>query len=66
MSAAIKAGITFFYFGAHSEKSMNPLTIFDVAKKSSYKLHIEAGILKEECIKQTNRSRQLEIKINQV
>ena len=58
MSAAVKAGITFFYFGAPSEKSMNPyLTVFDIAKKSKKKLHIENGILKKECIAQIKRGR---------
>ena len=58
IAAAIKAGITFFYFGAPSEKSMDPyLTVFDVAKKSKHTLNIETGILKEECIEQINRGR---------
>lgn len=58
MSAAIKGRITFFYFGAPSEKSMDPyLTVFDVAKKSKGKLHIETGILKEECVAQIRRGR---------
>ncbi len=58
MSAAIKAGITFFYFGAPSEKKMNPyLTVFDIAKKSKRKLHIESGILEDECITQIKRGR---------
>ena len=58
MSAAIKAGITFFYFGAPSEKHMDPyLTVFDIAKKSKRKLHIETGILKEECEMQIKRGR---------
>jgi len=58
MSAAIKAGITSFYFGAPSEKNMDPyITIFDVAKKSKCKLFIETGILKDECIAQIKRGR---------
>lgn len=58
ISAAIKAGITYFYFGAPSEKSMNPyLTVFDIAKKSRHKLHIETGILKDECMAQIKRGR---------
>jgi tRNA(adenine34) deaminase len=58
MSAAIKAGITHFYFGASSEKSMNPyLTIFDIAKKSKNKLYIETGILNNECAKQIKLGR---------
>lgn len=58
MSAAIKAGITFFYFGAPSEKKMDPyLTVFDVSKKSRRKLHIETGILEEECALQIRRGR---------
>jgi len=58
MSAAIKAGITFFYFGAPSEKNMDPyLTVFDIAKKSRKKLHIKTGILEEECKSQIRRGR---------
>lgn len=58
MSAAIKAGITFFYFGAPSEKSMDPyLTVFEVAKKSKRKLRIETGILKRECVDQIQKGR---------
>lgn len=58
ITAAIKAGITFFYFGAPSEKNMDPyLTVFDVAKTSKRTLHIETGILKEECIEQISRGR---------
>jgi tRNA(Arg) A34 adenosine deaminase TadA len=58
MSAGIKAGITFFYFGAPSEKSNDPfLTVFDIASKSKKKLHIETGILKNECIAQIKRGR---------
>lgn len=59
MSAGIKAGITRFYFGAPSEKDMNPyLTVFDVAKKARRKLHIETGILREECLAQIFRGRE--------
>ena len=58
MSAGIKAGITFFYFGAPSEKSNDPsLTVFDVANKSKRRLHIETGILKDECMAQIKRGR---------
>jgi len=58
MSAAIKAGITFFYFGAPSETSMDPyVTVFDLANKSKRKLHIETGLLKEECMEQIKRGR---------
>lgn len=58
MSASIKAKIASFYFGAPSEKNMDPnLTVFDVAKKSKCKLNIETGILKDECITQIKRGR---------
>jgi len=58
MSAAVKAGITFFYFGAPSEKNMDPyVTVFDIAKKSRKKIHIETGILRDECIAQIKRGR---------
>jgi tRNA(Arg) A34 adenosine deaminase TadA len=58
MSAAIKAGINSFYFGAPCEKSEDPhLTVFAVAKKSKHKIRIETGILKEECAEQVARGR---------
>ncbi len=62
MSAAVKAGITQFYFGAPSEKHMNPyITVFDVQKHTSHPIHIETGILKDECIAQIRRGRERQV-----
>jgi tRNA(adenine34) deaminase len=62
MSAAIKAGITQFYFGAPSEKHMNPfITVFDIQKHTSHPIHIETGILKDECIAQIQRGREKQV-----
>ena len=59
LSAAIKAGITHFYFGAPAEKNMDPyLTVFDIAKKSKNKLSIETGLLQHECVEQIKRGRK--------
>jgi len=58
MSACVKRNITHFFFGAPSEKIMNPyITPFDIAKKSKKKLHIETGILKNECMAQIERGK---------
>ena len=62
MSAAVKAGITHFYFGAPSEKHMNPyISIFDVQKHTSHPLHIETGILEDECMTQIQRGREKQV-----
>lgn len=53
MSAAIKAKISNFVFGAPSEENMNPLvTVFDIQKKCKNKINIMSGILENECRKQ--------------
>lgn len=52
-SAAIKAGIVYFIFGAPSETHMEPfLTVADVIKYCRTKLDISYGILEEECKRQ--------------
>lgn len=58
MSAAIKAKINNFVFGAKSESDMNPnVTIFDIAEKSKGKLNIITGILEDECKQQIYAAR---------
>lgn len=58
MSAAIKANISNYVFGAESESGMNPnITIYDIAKKTNRKLNIVDGILKEECRLQIENAR---------
>lgn len=60
MSACIKAKIQNFIYGAPSEADMNPnVTIFDIKEKSTTKLNIETGILKEECQSQIKNARKL-------
>lgn len=60
MSACIKAKIQNFIYGAPSEADMNPnVTIFDIKEKSTTKLNIETGILKEECQLQIENARKL-------
>ena len=57
-SAAIKAKITNFIFGAESEGNMNPnVTIFDIKEKCSNELNIITGILEEECKRQITDAR---------
>ena len=57
-SAAIKAKISNFIFGAESESNMNPnVTIFDIKEKCSNELNIITGILEEECKKQIVNAR---------
>ena len=52
-SAAIKAKITNFIFGAASEDNMNPnVTIFDIKEKCNNELNIIIGILEDDCKKQ--------------
>jgi len=51
-SAAIKAGIKNFIFGADSKKDMSPsLNVYEMAKYTREKPKIESGILKDECEK---------------
>lgn len=58
-SAAIKAHIRVFYFGAPSEAKMNPwLTVRDVAAKATTPLEIESSILADECAAQILRGRK--------
>lgn len=58
-SAAIKAKIRYFYYGAPAEKSMDPwITLKNIAKKSKKKVHIVSGILKEDCQKQILNARR--------
>ena len=62
MSAALKAHITVFYFGAPSEAKMNPwLTVRDVAAKATIPVEIHSPILAEECATQIARGREVAI-----
>lgn len=57
-SAAIKAKISNFIFGAKPESNMNPyITIFDIKEKTRTELNIISGILEEECKKQIEEAR---------
>ncbi len=59
MSAAIKAKITNFIFGAKSEDDMNPnVTIFDIANKCKNPLNIITGVLEDECAIQIDEARK--------
>ncbi len=58
-SAAIKARISNFIFGAESESKMNPnVTIYDIKEKCSNEINIISGILKDECKKQIEEARK--------
>ncbi len=58
MSAAIKAKIRHFYFGAPYEPSMDPqISAAEVANKSKNKLFLRPNILKESCIRQIKEGR---------
>ena len=58
-SAAIKAKISNFIFGAESESNMNPnVTIYDIKEKCKNEIKIISGILKDECKKQIEDSRR--------
>lgn len=58
-SAAIKAKIKYFIFGANSESDMNPnLNVFEILKHSKGEINIETGILKNECKKQIENARK--------
>jgi len=62
MSAAIKAKIRYFIFGAPTELDSNPyITAEEVAKHAKNPIHIEAGILAEECIQQIRKARKYDI-----
>ena len=57
-SAAIKAKISNFIFGAESESDMNPnVTIYDIKEKCANEINIISGILKDECKKQIEEAR---------
>jgi tRNA(adenine34) deaminase len=57
-SAAIKAGIVHYIFGAPSEPHMEPfLTVKEVAKFCRVRLDISYGILEQECIRQIAEAR---------
>ena len=57
-SAAIKAQISNFIFGAESESNMNPnVTIYDIKEKCKNEINIISGILSEECKKQIEEAR---------
>ena len=59
-SAAIKAKITNFIFGAESEPHMNPnLNVHEVAKHTQNDLNITSGILQFECKNQIDKARKL-------
>lgn len=58
MSAAIKAKIENYIFGAASEDNMNPnINIFDIEKNTNSKLNIITGILNIDCAKQIKNAR---------
>ena len=58
-SAAIKAKINSFIFGAESESNMNPnITIYDIKEKCNNDINIISGILKDECKKQIEEARR--------
>ncbi len=59
MSAAIKAGIWHFVFGAPSEPHMEPyLTVSDIIKFCRRDLNVTFGVKEEECRKQINKIRE--------
>ncbi len=58
MTAAIKAGIVEYYYGAPSEPNMDPaLTMANVAASSTLSIQITGPILAEECLAQIVRGR---------
>ncbi len=58
-SAAIKAKISNFIFGAESESNMNPnVTIYDIKEKCKNDINIISGILNDECKKQIEEARR--------
>jgi len=59
MSAAIKARIRNFIFGAPTESDSDPyITVYDIAKYSKQELNIQAGVLEKECSEQIFAARQ--------
>ena len=58
-SAAIKAKISNFIFGAESESNMNPnVTIYDIKDKCKNEINVISGILRDECKKQIEDARR--------
>ncbi len=65
-SAAIKAGILRYVFGAPSEPHMDPyLTVEAVARHSRNALEITYGVLEIECVRQIAEARALQGKLAQ-
>ena len=57
-SAAIKAKINSFIFGAESESNMNPnVTIYDIKDKCKNEINVISGILRDECKIQIEEAR---------
>ena len=62
-SAAIKARIRSFYYGAPPEKRMNPwLPVEDVAVRCTEPILVQGSILESECVRQIERGREHEIR----
>ncbi len=65
-SAAIKAGIIHYIFGAPSEVHMEPfLTVADTLKFCRIRLDISFGVLEKECVRQIAEIRLMQGKIAQ-
>lgn len=61
ISAALKANISNFVYGAPSEDDMVPnITVFDVILKVDRKINIFTGILENKCQKQISDARRLD------
>jgi len=59
MTAAVKAGVVEYYYGAPSEPDMDPaLTMADVAASSKLPIKITGPILADECIAQIIQGRK--------
>jgi tRNA(Arg) A34 adenosine deaminase TadA len=65
-SAAIKAGIVHYIFGAPSEAHMEPyLTVSDMTKFCSISLDVSDGVLEQECVHQIAEIRSKQNKLAQ-
>lgn len=65
-SAAIKAGIQRYIFGAPSEPHMDPfLTVAEVQKYSHQPLDVTTGVLAEECRQHIQQTRRAQGKLAQ-
>jgi tRNA(adenine34) deaminase len=65
-SAAIKAGIRKFIFGAPSEPHMDPyLTVAEVVRHSLSQLEITYGVLMDECVQQIKEIRVQQRRLGQ-